>query len=104
MLFRDVIDLVSVTTTTVNTIGNLVETETKKTVFADKQSIRQTEFYQAQATGLKPEIMFVIRTIDYANEEKLEYNNKKYNIIRSFDKNGELTELICQGIVGTEVR
>lgn len=103
MLFRDVLDLVSIAYT-INDIGNSAEVETKKTVFCDKQSIRQSEFYQAQASGLKPELMFVVRTIDYNNEQCLEYNSKKYNIIRTYDKNGELTELVCSGIVGTEVR
>ena len=103
MLFRDTIDLVSVAYST-NDVGNSAEVETKLTVYADKQSIRQSEFYQAAQTGLKPELMFVIRTIDYNNETRLEYNSKKYNIIRAYDKTGEFTELICQGIVGTEVR
>lgn len=103
MLFRDVLDLVSVAYT-VNDLGNSTEAETKTTVFCDRQSIRQSEFYQAQALGLKPELMFVIRTVDYNNESRLEYNSKKYNVIRAYDKSGELTELVCSGIVGTEVR
>jgi SPP1 family predicted phage head-tail adaptor len=103
MLFRDVIDLVSITRT-VNDVGSYTETEVKKTVFADKKSIRQSEFYQAQATGLRPELMFVIRTIEYNNESKIVYNAKNYQVIRTHDKNGEFIELICQGIVGTEVR
>ena len=103
MLFREVIDLVSVAYT-INDIGNSTEVETKTTAFADKQSIRQSEFYQAAQTGLRPELMFVIRTIDYNNQPRLEHNSKKYNIIRAYDKTGELTELVCQGIVGTEVR
>lgn len=103
MLFRDVLSLISVVYS-VNDIGNNVEAETTKTVFCDKQSIRQSEFYQAAATGLRPEIMFVIRSIDYDNEPRLEFKSKKYTIIRTYDKNGEFTELVCQGIVGTEVR
>jgi SPP1 family predicted phage head-tail adaptor len=103
MFFRETVDLVSITQTT-NAIGDFVDTETTSTVFADKQSIRQSEFYQAYATGLRPEIMFVIRQIDYSNQPRLKWNNKYYNIIRTFDKDGELVELICEGIVGTESR
>jgi SPP1 family predicted phage head-tail adaptor len=101
MFFREIINLVSITTTT-NDMGDLIEVPVLKQVFADKQSIRQTEFYQAAATGLRPELMFVIRTIDYNQEPKVEYpigSNKIYNIIRTYDKNGEFTELICQGLV-----
>ena len=103
MFFRETIQLVSVTAT-VNSIGNAVDAETLTTVFADKQSIRQSEYYQAYATGLRPELMFVIRSVDYNNQPKLKWNNKYYNIIRTFDKDGELIELICEGIVGTESR
>jgi len=103
MLWRDTIDLVSIAYT-INDIGNSVEVETKSTVFANKKSIRQSEFYQAMANGLKPEIMFEIRSIDFSNQDRLEYNSKKYRIIRAYSKNGEITELVCEGIVGTEVR
>lgn len=98
MLFRDIIYLVSVTTTE-NDMGDIIEVETKRQVFADKKSIRQNEFYQAQATGLRPELMFIVRSIEYEQEPKLEYNSKTYNIIRTYDKDGELTELVCQGLV-----
>jgi SPP1 family predicted phage head-tail adaptor len=126
MLFRDIVNLIQVVYTE-DDIGNHVETDTvsdftwggtdftwdtvvpwgqvsSRTVYADKKSIRQSEFYQAQATGLKPDLMFVVRSVDYNNETKLVYDSKRYNIIRAFDKNGEFVELICQGIVGTEVR
>lgn len=98
MLFKDVIKLISVTYTE-NEIGDSVETPVEREVLADKQSIRQNEFYQAAATGLKPEIMFEVRTVEYQDEQKLSYNDKKYNIIRTYDKGGELTELICSGLV-----
>lgn len=98
MLFRDVIKLIGVTYTT-NDLGDYVEVPTEREVFANKKSIRQNEFYQAMATGLRPELMFEIRTIDYEDEQKLSYEGKTYSIIRTYDKNGEMTELICQGLV-----
>lgn len=98
MLFKDVITLISVNFEE-NDIGDLIEIPVEREVFADKQSIRQSEFYQAAATGLCPEIMFVIRSIDYNQERKLKYNGKEYTIIRTYDKDGELMELICQGVV-----
>ncbi len=100
MLFKDVIKLISITITE-NDMGDPVEIPVEREVFADKQSIRQSEFYQAAATGLRPELMFVVRTIDYNNEPKLKYNDKEYTIIRTYDKDGELIELICQGVVNS---
>jgi len=97
MLFRDVINLVSVTIVE-NDMGDLVETLTTRQVFADKKSVRQNEFYQAAATGLRPELMFVVRTIEYNQEPKLEFNSKTYTIIRAYEKDDELVELVCQGL------
>ena len=62
MLFRDVVKLISVTVTE-NDMGDIIETPVEREVFADKQSIRQSEFYQAAATGLRPELMFVVRSL-----------------------------------------
>lgn len=97
MLYKDIIELITVTTTQ-NELGDDIESKTYKQVYANKKSIRQNEFYQAMNNGLKPEIMFEIRSIDYNNEQILRYNNKEYSIIRVYDK-GEITELICQGLV-----
>lgn len=102
MLFRDVVNLIEVTST-VNELGDPIEKEIKTEVFADKQSIRQSEFYQAAATGLRPELMFVIRSIDYSQQPRLEYNNKTYFIIRTYEKDGELIELVCQGVVNNAI-
>jgi SPP1 family predicted phage head-tail adaptor len=100
MLFRDVVKLISVTTTE-NDMGDVIETPVEREVFADKQSIRQSEFYQAAATGLRPELMFVVRSIDYNQEPKLKHGDKDktYTIIRTYEKDGELIELVCQGVV-----
>lgn len=97
MLFKDVINLVSITTET-NNIGDSIEVQTSRQVFANKKSIRQSEFYQAQAQGIRPEITFVIRQIDYSQEHILEYENKQYRIIRTYNQNDEFIELICEGI------
>jgi SPP1 family predicted phage head-tail adaptor len=98
MLFRDVVGLISVTYTE-NDIGDQIETETSRQVFANKKSIRQTEFYQAAQTDLRPELMFEVRTIEYEGESKLSYNNKDYTIIRTYEKDSELIELVCSGVV-----
>jgi SPP1 family predicted phage head-tail adaptor len=98
MFFRDVVDLLAIQATE-NDMGDLIETETSRTVFANKKSITRAEFYQAAMTDLRPELMFEVRTIEYQNEKKLKFNEKTYNIIRVFSKNDEITELVCQGLV-----
>jgi SPP1 family predicted phage head-tail adaptor len=98
MMWRDVILLVSEVEAE-NEIGDIITIETPKQVFANKKSVRQNEFYQAQAAGLKPELMFEIRYIDYGEERKIVFNNKSYRVIRTYTKNEETIELICEGAV-----
>jgi SPP1 family predicted phage head-tail adaptor len=98
MLFRDVIKLISIVYSE-NAMGDTIESKTEKEVFANKKSIRQSEFYQAMSTGLRPELMFEVRSIEYTGQPKLKYESKEYNIIREYSKNGEITELVCEGIV-----
>lgn len=102
MLWRDVIYLVGETFSD-NGMGDAISTTTKRQVFANKKSIRQSEFYQAQANGLKPELMFEIRFIEYEDEQFIEYNGKPYTIIRQFSKNEETVELICEGVVNRAI-
>lgn len=97
MYFSDKIKLIAISHTP-NSMGDMIETKTKTEIFANKKSIRQSEFYQAAATGLRPEIMFEVWSDEYNSQPKLEYNGKEYTIIRTYDQ-GELTELVCQGVV-----
>lgn len=98
-LFKDVITLIKSTEDT-NDMGDPIKVLVKReNIFANKKSIKQSEFYQAAAVGLKPEITFEIRSIDYEQELLLEYNNKSFTIIRTYEKENEFIELVCQGIV-----
>lgn len=90
-------------TTTENDMGDSIEVPVSRKVFGSKQSIKQSEFYQAAATGFKPELTLVVWTREYNNEQMLEHNNKKYNIIRTYEPNSEETELICSGLVNKAV-
>lgn len=98
--WSDVIYFGTAATETENELGDIIVTPgEQRAVFANKKSVRQTEFYQAQANGLRPELMFEVRSIEYANESSLTYNDKTYSIIRVYEKNSEITELVCSGIV-----
>lgn len=73
--------------------------EVKTTVFCDKKSVSQNEFFTAGQIGLKPQYVFIIRLADYKFQDTLIYNNAKYAIYRSYEK-GEFIELYTQRKIG----
>lgn len=82
--------------------GDTVVSQTERTVFAELKSIGQSEFYQAQALGLKPEIKFKFSDyLDYQNEKHIKYQGfneaeeQIYSVIRTFRDGNEL-EIVCK--------
>lgn len=96
-MFSEVIQLVSFNTT-VDDNGFEVNTEIKIEVFADKKSVRANEFYEAQKLGYKLSAMFVIRPYEYNAQEYIYYENNKYKVERTYEKNTEELEIICSKI------
>jgi len=93
------VDLITITNS-VNSLGDNIKSKVYATKFAKLMSVRQSEFYQASANGLRPEHMFEITSADYSGEKSLRYpsaTGAEYEVVRVYDK-GEKTELICQGI------
>lgn len=89
---------------TENSIGDPIRKLTKKERYAEKLEIGQKEFYQAAATGLKPEIKFAIWKFEYNDEMFLEYKNRNYKIIKTYErKTDEKIELTCTSITNEEV-
>lgn len=81
--------------------GNAIYAEMKNTVFAERKSVRQTEFYQAAAVGFKPEIMLEVYAFEYGGEELCELDGERYRIYRTFAKPGtDRVELYLTAIVG----
>ncbi|WP_209121513.1 hypothetical protein [Alkalihalobacillus sp. BA299] len=97
MLWRDVVNLIPISTGQ-NDMGDITNTPTSKQVFANKLNYRNKAFYQAQANGLKPQITFEIKEIDYEGEQELEFNNKTYKIIDVYPLKNENIGLICEGL------
>jgi SPP1 family predicted phage head-tail adaptor len=99
-MYDSVIKLIS-ESNTVDEYGDTVTVETQRSIFAEVKSIGQSEFYQAQAVGLKPEIKFVIADFaDYQNEKRLKYtafggSEEVYTILRTYRTKNQL-EIVCK--------
>lgn len=87
-----------------NKIGDPIKKLVKKDRYAEKIEIGQREFYQAAATGLKPEVKFAIWKFEYNNEMFIEYEGINYKIIKTYErKTDEKIELTCTSITNKEV-
>lgn len=83
-------------------IGNNTSSfETTTKIYAKKQSVRTNEYYSAVETGLTPSIEFVMKRLDYDGQMELEYNSKRYVVIRTIDpKNKFDIVLVCARKMG----
>lgn len=106
-MYEQVIYLVS-ESRQVNEYGDMDIQRTERSVFAELKSIGQSEFYQAQALGLKPELKFVLPDyLEYQNEKIVlfqEFNaeeKEEFSVLRTY-RNGNLLELVCKRGVDNE--
>ena len=99
-MFDEVITLIHYTETT-DYYGDPFKVTTERQLFAEVKSISQTEFYQAQGLGLKPEIKFIIADFfDYKGEMKIKYTpfggeEQIYDVLRTY-RNKLNLEIVCR--------
>ena len=102
-MYSEVIRLIK-SVKTADETGETVETTTERTVLAKQLSVGQQEFYQAQATGLKPELKFEIADyLDYENEKELIHDGKKYQVLRTYRKSTRQLEITVYGGVNVAI-
>lgn len=76
----------------------VMQKQISEMVFTEVKSISQSEFYQAQTAGKKPEIKFVITDyLDYEGQKYLIYEGVRYNVLRTYRKSGNELEITCYG-------
>ena len=101
MEYTEIIYLID-TTIQEDDIGNQISSsETSTKCYAKKQSLRTNEFYSAVEVGLTPSCEFVVKRLNYSGESELEWNNTRYQIIRTVDpKNKFDIVLVCSKKIG----
>lgn len=73
--------------------------EQSRFAFCNKKSAWQSEFYKAQQIGIKVEFNIELHKIDYEGEELVEYEGKRYKVLRVDEqKNGELIDLVLSDL------
>jgi hypothetical protein len=86
-----------------NDDGFTVKYEMHRDVFCRLASIGQSEFYQAQATSIRPEFKFVLADyLDYDGEYLCIYDSVWYRVVRTY-RNGHELEIVVQRASDEEV-
>lgn len=96
----DIIFLISVTRQK-DSNGLWVETEEKRQVYCQVDSIRQSEFFEAGRNGLNPEYRFTMFSGDYNGETIVEYHDQTYSVYRTYLTRSDNIELYVERKGGT---
>ena len=83
-----------------NDIGDYIETiNYDNEVYCNEKSIKASEFYQAQAVGMKPEVTIELMLVDYSKEKHVKYDDEEYTVLRTYKTSSEKIELtLIRGI------
>jgi SPP1 family predicted phage head-tail adaptor len=92
----DVCNLLSSVTTGTDDLGQQIIKEKPHMVFCSKLSITRAEFNSSGQLGHKPEMLLVVDTESYNKEKKLEYQEQKFNIYKTFARKDGHIELFCE--------
>lgn len=92
-MWNDVCNL-GVVENKINDIGDFIEViNYNNEIYCNEKSIRASEFYQAQAVGMKPEVTLEISAHDYNKEKYVKYNEEEYRVLRTYKTSSERMEL-----------
>jgi SPP1 family predicted phage head-tail adaptor len=83
------------TTTAPNSNGVATATNTDTTVFAERKSVKRSEFYAAQSAGVKADIVYVVNADDYDNQMILIDGGTTYKVSRAYQIGLGRVELTC---------
>lgn len=86
----------------VDSIGEVIFTETEKTVFAKITSSSQSEWFTAHRDGINSAYRLEIYSFEYDGETVCEVDGVRYGIYRTFEKSRDRIELYLEEKAGLE--
>lgn len=77
--------------------------EVERTVFCNKRSISQSEFYKAQQAGKQVEAKVEVHTVDYEGESLVIFEGKRYSVLKTYEPpDNDTVELTLTDLPVTE--
>lgn len=82
-------------------IGNPLTTKVNEVVvWAKRQPVTRSDFYESGQAGIRLEEIFVIHPYEYSGQNFVLYNNKRFRVVRTYEKDLEEMELHLEEKIG----
>lgn len=75
--------------------GFPIKSVTTTQVYADKKSVRQSEYYAAEAKGRRLDMVLVVNADDWNGASEVEFSGVVYEIVRAYQVGLGRVELTC---------
>lgn len=95
VLYNSWVNLINVTENK-DAFGDIAEGYIRQAVACDVETVGRSEFYAANTAGYKAELSVKMRKALYGGQQILEYCGDRYTVIRSYSKDADSVELVCQ--------
>lgn len=95
------ITLIGKVAQTKDALGQIVYEDSKTTVYANVESVTQSEFMNAGQMGFKPELRFLVWRTEYSGETIVDYSGNRYSIYRTYEATNGRIELYAERRVGS---
>lgn len=80
-------------------IGNPIESDPIETpILCRLNSVGRSEFYNAAASGLRPELIFTVHGYEYNGQKLVKFEGTQYRVIRTYGVDFEEIELTCEKV------
>lgn len=86
--------------TSKNSYGAIVKSESSRTVFCQRKSVGRADFYGGMQAGLSLSHVFLTNKANYNGEEILEYEGDRYAIVRTYETDSDMMEIHAGRKVG----
>lgn len=82
--------------------GNQVVNYKRSVISATKKPIAMSEFYAAAQSGIRPELKLIVHPFEFDGQELVEYDGKKYSLIRTYQTSYDEMEIYLERKVGEQ--
>ena len=87
-------------TVSTDDIGQLVASESTKTLIAEIKNASQSEYMQGKQDGISPAFVFHVSIFGYDGETILEHKGERFSIYRTYQADENYIELYAEREVG----